>query len=182
MMHGVHPSTIAFLRGLATLVAVVAVSAAAGAGAGYGLSRAFGDEAGATDELDLASARPSSVTQPEPRLTVRSATLQLATSSTGAARERARVTVRLRARNPGRRSLKLGSVRIEARGDVAKADPNADDEAGDLLEPIAGGSSATGTLRFETAGALTDTLKTTRSARLRIGGKTVPLELKRVSG
>lgn len=191
----VHPSTIAFLRGLLTLVLVVVVAAAAGAGAGYGLSQAFGTDASAADEIGAtgasgATARAGSATngsssaksQPTPRLTVLSATFKLATSPSGVARKRARVTVRLRARNPGKTSTTLGTAQIEALGDSLKADPKAKDQAGKLLDPISGGDTVTGELRFETAGDLTDTLNTTRSATLRVGKKTLALDLTRVGG
>ncbi len=71
----------------------------------------------------------------------------------------------------------LGTARLISGNDELTTDPKATEAAGDLLNPISAGKSATGELRFETSGALTTRLADQRRARLRIGDRSLPLRL-----
>lgn len=99
-----------------------------------------------------------------------------ATSPSGIERRRARVTVRLRV-TARRDDVTLDTARLISGATRLRNDPNAEEAAGDLLDPIPAGESATGELRFETAGALTDRLASRRRAELRIGDRSLPLRL-----
>lgn len=89
-------------------------------------------------------------------------------------RNRARLAVHVRVVNHGKRGIANVKPLLIARAAV-RANPAANDARGSLLRPVAPGSAAEGTLRFETAGAVTTRLVSTRRARLRIAGKTVRL-------
>lgn len=104
-----------------------------------------------------------------------SSTLVPATPS-GRKRRRARVAVRLRVTARGDKAT-LGTARLISGDDELTTDPQAADAAGDLLDPISAGKSATGELRLETAGALTARLADQKRARLRIGDRRLPLRL-----
>ena len=100
---------------------------------------------------------------------------RLFTDSTPSGRQeqRARVTVRIRAANPGPERatldppvLRVGSVRIPA------------DPEGARFEPLGPGTSQTVTLRFELAGEATPKVVRDRRARILIAGQSLPMRVK----
>lgn len=110
------------------------------------------------------------------RVDILSATVQPAGTPSGQRRKRARVTVYLRVTNQ-RGSTITNLEPVLLAGVRVLPDPNATYTTGSLLEPVPPGTTATGTLRFETAGAVTDRVLATRRAQLHIAGATVPLTL-----
>jgi len=111
------------------------------------------------------------------RAQVLSAVLYPAKSASGRARRRARVVVRVRVTNRGLATLAPKPAILLAGTDEVPANTRAGAVAGDLLKPLARGASATGELRFETAGAFTQRLTSQPQARLRIAGRTVALSI-----
>lgn len=184
------PDFPSLLRGLGKFLAVVIASAIVGALLGIGLSKLSGDKASSTPIAATPAGRPaprgatgaSGTTGPDdaepqaPRIRVVSSTFVAATTASGRKRRRARVAVRLRVTARGGKAT-LGTARLISGDDELTADPKASDAAGDLLNPNAGGKSATGELRFETAGTLTARLADQKRARLRIGDRSLPLRL-----
>lgn len=176
-------------RGLAKLVAVVVAAAAAGAGAGLGLSTLTGDSAAtpaAPPEAALASSSPPPSTTTSsppvastdgantPRVSVLSATLTPKGTPDGAARlvVRVRVTNRSAATlNPKRPVLLSGKARVPLTTPTSARKPV-------LLRPVAPGASATGELRFATAGAVAKRLSEQRRARLGIANRTVNVRIR----
>lgn len=110
------------------------------------------------------------------RVDILSATVQPAGTPSGQRRKRARVTVYLQVTNQ-RGSTITNLEPVLLAGVRVLPDPNATYTTGSLLEPVPPGTTATGTLRFETAGAVTDRVLATRRAQLHIAGATVPLTL-----
>jgi len=185
------PDFPSLLRGLGKFLAVVVASTLVGAALGIGLSKLSGDEATSSAPLAAAPAAAPARTgatgasgatgaddaEPQaPRIRVLSSTLVPATTPSGRKRRRARVAVRLRVTARGDKAT-LGTARLISGDDELTTDPQAADAAGDLLDPISAGKSATGELRFETAGALTTRLADQKRARLRIGDRRLPLRL-----
>lgn len=117
---------------------------------------------------------PSSAA-PTPSIRVQSATLVPAETPSGQQRQRARLTVNVRVVNRGTEPLDIRRRFVIVGEDRVSADPQADDAAGALLEPIAGGETVTGELRFETAGAVTQSLIDRNPARLRIAERSISL-------
>ncbi len=111
-----------------------------------------------------------------PRIRVLSSTFVAATTPSGRKRRRARLAVRLRVTARGEKAT-LGTARLISGDDELTTDPNATEVAGKLLDPIPAGMRATGELRFETSGALTDRLADKLRATLRIGDRTLSLRL-----
>lgn len=107
-----------------------------------------------------------------PGIRVLSSTILTAATASGRQRRRARLTVRLRVTAHCDRAT-LGTARLIKDDDEVQPDP----DASYLLDPIAGGRSATATLRFETAGALTDRLVKERRATLRVNDHALALRL-----
>jgi hypothetical protein len=91
-------------------------------------------------------------------------------------RRRAVLAVHVRVVNRGKRTIANLAPALDA-GARGRAGPSAKDSTGSLLRPVRPGSTADGTLRFKTAGALTDRLTSRRRAQLRIAGKTVTLNV-----
>jgi hypothetical protein len=93
-----------------------------------------------------------------------------ATTPSGRARERMRVAVRLRVRNTGGRRVVLDRghrrIYLAAGGATVAHDPAAERLPGALAHArgLAPGATATGELRFETAGAVTRRLREARRA------------------
>ncbi len=200
------PDFPSLLRGFGKFLAVVIASVVAGALLGIGLSKLTGGDEAASPPLASAPAPraatsgasgakggtgptgakratgatgttgPNDDKPQSPRIRVLSSILIPATTTAGRQRRRARVAVRLRvtARDD---KVTLGPARLISGDDGLKADTNAKEAAGDLLDPIASGKSATGALRFETSGALTGRLTNRRRATLRIGDRTLSLRL-----
>ena len=109
-----------------------------------------------------------------PRIRVLSSTF-VTTGPSG--RRRGRVNVRLRVTARGD-EITLGTPRLISQNSEVGVDPNEADAAGDLLDPIGLGESATGDLRFVTPGALSRRLASRPRATLRVGESSVPLRLR----
>ena len=192
----------AMIRGLLKFVAVVVAAGVVGAGVGVGLAALTGGEddpspapqasssapgtatsstpttsttpvLGTTPTRETAPAKPALV----PRVQVLSAVLLEASTASGRDRRRARVSIRVRVTNRGAETLDLEDPQLLAGNDRVSADPRAANGAGTLLKPLASDASATGKLRFETTGAVTERLTTEGSARLGIAGRTVAVKL-----
>jgi len=112
-----------------------------------------------------------------PRVQILSAVLYPAATESGRARQRARVSIRVRVTNRGADSLEPEAPVLIAGDDRVTADPRATELAGDLLEPLAPETSATGELRFEIAGAVTQRLTAQPRARLGIANRTVAVTI-----
>jgi len=94
----------------------------------------------------------------------------------GRRRNRARLAVHVRVINQGKRTIAHAAPLLVA-GTRVRADPSARETSGPLLRPVRPKSTADGTLRFETTGAVTARLVSTSRARLRIAGQTVRLKV-----
>jgi hypothetical protein len=106
-----------------------------------------------------------------------SAFLQRATTPSGRSRNRARISIHVRVTNRGKTTIAKAIPVLLAKQQV-RPDPATRDTTGTLLKSISPGETAGGRLRFETGGAVTQDLVETLRARLRIGGRTVTVELK----
>jgi len=163
------------LRGLAKLIAVIALAGAAGVGLGIGLSELTGDSqrdtsTGATHTATNKRQPSTSVV----RVQVVSVVLHRESAPSARRRRRAVLAVHVRVVNRGKRTIaNLAPVLVA--GVRGRAEPSAKDSTGSLLRALRPGSTADGTLRFKTAGALTDRLTSTRRAQLRTTGKTITL-------
>lgn len=182
------------VRGLGKLLAVVVVAGGVGAALGIGISELTSGEepsAARTEAATSSIARSTTtVTGPAPgaattpqssqdpaaqvTVTVLSAVLHPAATPSGERRRRGRLGVRVRVKNTGaerivapRPSLLAARQRIptnaRARG------------PGSRLGPLAPGATADVTLRFETAGAVTEQLTTQKTARILIAGRSWPI-------
>lgn len=165
--------------GLLKFLVVAIAAGAVGLGIGVGLAALTGDEsASSTPQTTRSSpgAAAQTTTATEglvPRVRVLSAVLRRASTQSGRDRRRAQVTVRVRVTSRGTGTLDLGDPLLMVGSERVGLDPDAEDAAGALLEPLAPGVSATGELRFETAGAVTRRLTKQRRARLHIADRTV---------
>lgn len=112
------------------------------------------------------------------RVSVLSADLQRAVSRSGRRRHRARLSVHVRVTNLGPRRIADVKPVLLARRARVRPDPFARGTTGSLLRPVPPRFTAGGTLRFETAGAVTGRLVTTRRAQLQIAGQTVALTIR----
>lgn len=119
------------------------------------------------------SASASESTATKVRFVVKKATYVPATSESGVRRNRARLAVALSVRNRSTEPYTLGTVRLLLGGMTVRRDPQADEAAGPLTQPIPPDSSAVGELRFETAGELTTTLASRASVKLIVDGRRV---------
>jgi len=195
-MPAVRMTPDAMIRALLKFVAVVVAAGAVGAGVGIGLAALTGGEddpspapqaassapGTATSSTPTTSTTPTRETAPAkpalvPRVQVLSAVLLEASTASGRDRRRARVSIRVRVTNRGAETLDLEDPQLLAGDDRVSADPRAADGAGTLLKPLASDASATGKLRFETTGAVTERLTTEGSARLGIAGRSVAVKL-----
>jgi hypothetical protein len=96
-------------------------------------------------------------------------------SASSARRRRAVLALHVRVVNRGKRTIaNLAPVLVAG---ARRADPSAEDSTGSLLRALRPRSTADGTLRFKTAGALTDRLASSRRAQLRIARRTVALKV-----
>lgn len=196
------------LRSLAKLLAVTVVAGAAGVGLGVGLSQLTGDDSTSSsadtsslgsDVSAATSTGGDSPTTIDPDTTAGSSTqaqttsrqrtagpvrvrvvasvLHRASTPTGRRSNRARLSVHVRVTNRGKRTIADAEPALVA-GKRVRADPSAGKTGRSLLRPIRPGSTADGTLRFETAGAVTARLVRARRARLRIAGRTATLKVR----
>jgi cytoskeletal protein RodZ len=116
---------------------------------------------------------------PTPHVQVLSALLCPATAASEQARTQAQVTVRVRVTNRGSGRLAARAPRLLVGAARIGSEPTASGAAGALGKALAPGASATGTLRFQTSGTVTQRLTGQRRARLAIAGRTVavPIEI-----
>jgi hypothetical protein len=91
-------------------------------------------------------------------------------------RRRAVLAIHVRVVNRGRRAI-ANVAPVLVVGARRRVEPSAQDSTGSLLRLLRPGSTADGTLRFKTAGGLTDRLASRRRAQLRIAGKPVTLKV-----
>jgi len=167
------------LRGLARFVAVALLAGAIGAGLGVGIAELTddGDPGPASEPGSISvAARPSGRID----LHVLSSVFSPAVSASGRARDRARLSVRLRATNDTDRAITLRNAVLVVEGQEVRPDPDAGRVsrlAARLLRPIGAGRRATGELRFEVAGDTTSALRRERRARLRVAGQIESLSL-----
>jgi len=108
---------------------------------------------------------------------VLSATLFPAATASGRARGRARVSVRVRVTNRDSTALTPPNPLLLTGSDRIGVDPRAQKAADALIQPLAPSKSATGELRFEIAGAVTQRLNTKPRARLAIVNRIVTLKV-----
>ena len=168
------------LRGLAKLLAVVCAAGAVGALLGIGLSKMTGDdEPPAPVVTGTTATAATATTQTTPRdaaadvrVRIFGAVLHPAATPGGIRRQRARLTVRVRAENRGATTVTLERPELAAAGERVATDPRADSSE-TSFGPLAAGQARTVSLRIETAGAVTAELTSTRRARLRIAGRSV---------
>lgn len=170
--------------GRARIVRIALSATIAGLVVGVGLAVLDGDDA--PQRAVVTSTATTATGVPEPGYNGRSgpmivrAEMLRATSASGRRRGRARLTVTVRMRNGTDRPRAAPSRPTLLVGDRAvRADRVAAGFAGGLLEPLAPHSTATGMLRFETAGATTRRLLQRRRALLRIAGRTLPVGFRR---
>jgi hypothetical protein len=104
-------------------------------------------------------------------ISVLSSDVLTAGSLSGQRRHRARLTVHVRVTNLSPAELTDIAPLLLSRPPV-RADRNASDTTGSLLRPVPVGYTAGGSLRFETAGAVTDEIIRTKQVRLRLAGQT----------
>jgi len=172
------------------LIAVLVCGSAIGLGLGFGIGGLGGD-----DDSGGSFARTTVVADTETdtgaeiqladgvRLTVVGASFQKATTASGRKRKRARVAVRVSLRNGGGTSVPAfpegpgARLRLVVGDERISADPNATLPADGLARRLAPESTASGELRFETAGASTTMLADATTIRLRLGGRAVDVPL-----
>jgi hypothetical protein len=196
------------LRGLLKFLAVAVGAGALGVGVGVGLAEVGGGD-DATTALETSSSpsattattlgpatttstTPSTTTAPATQTTETTETLALtqhvdvlsallcpATAAGEQVNSRARVTIRVRVTNRDSRPLAAQAPRLLVGAARIGSVPDAKDDAGALLKALAPAASATGTLRFQTSGSVTQRLTGQRRARLGIAGRTVaaPIEI-----
>jgi hypothetical protein len=125
------------------------------------------------------TAAASATPAPTPHVQVLSALLCPATAASERADRQARVTVGVRVTNRDSRTLAAQAPRLLVGAARIGSDPGAKAGAGALLKALAPAASATGTLRFQTSGSVTQRLTGQRRARLGIAGRNVavPIEI-----
>lgn len=163
----------ALLIGFGKFCAVVALGLAAGGGIGLGLAELTGAEEPIPSVSDVGTATPSPTATPGPEIEVLASDLLEAQTASGRARQRARVSVRVRLVNTTDDELTVERPELVVSSGRTPADPAADLFTGTLLDPVAPGDRATGLLRFETAGAVTEQIAEEGQARLEIAGESV---------
>lgn len=172
------------LRGLVKLALVAVAAGGAGLLLGLGAS-AFSGGGGppaaaggapTTGQAGLGGAGtssrpPAASPQPVPQIQVSlvSAVLQPAATAQGRQRQRARLIVRVRARNGGNVRVTPGRPTLQAAGITQHTDPHAD-ATNPGLGSLRPGQTKLATLVFEVAGAVTAELTTGRGARVVVAG------------
>jgi len=119
-------------------------------------------------------ARPDGDARGQLRVTVRAAVLYAASTPSGQRRRRARLVVRAAVENRGSERVVPPRPSLLAARQRIPTNPRADATT-TRLGPIEAGETVDVTLRFETAGAVTEQLTTQRRARLLIGGRSSPI-------
>jgi hypothetical protein len=164
------------------LATAFAAAALAGAVIGLGVDELAGGGSTSPVGTTMAS-RPPAATAPAAvlrdgsRVEVRGVTLTLADSPAGRARERARVAVVLALRAGEAAATLPEEIVLRVDDREARPDRNAFPALGDLVRPVPAGTTATGELRFETAGLTTRALRKAGEATLVVGGRELRVEL-----
>lgn len=181
------------LRGLLKFLAVAVGAGALGVGVGVGLAEVGGSDAttpalettsgpAETDAATSTAATPATQTQTTaaapglartPHVQVLSALLCPSTEASVQARRQARLTIRVRVTNRDAGTLAAQAPRLLVGAARIASDPAGKDAAGALLEALEPAASATGTLRFQTSGSVTQRLSGQHRARLGIAGRIV---------
>ena len=179
------------VRGLATVVALVAAAGAVGIALGLVLTKLGGNDdpaaltAGASRTTEPATTGPRATSASKPvaqdplslvRVRVLSAVLHPAATRSGKRRRRARLGVHVEVHNRGAQRVVLQRPSLLAANRRVSTDPRAD-ARGSRLRVIGTGRTADVTLRFETAGALTRHLVTRRRARVLIAKRSLPVSI-----
>ncbi|HVF78228.1 MAG TPA: hypothetical protein VNA28_08005 [Solirubrobacteraceae bacterium] len=112
------------------------------------------------------------------RVQILSAVLYPAATTSGKARARARLIVRVRLTSRSPRTIPAGAPMLIVGNEAIRSDRRAAASAGELLRPLAAAQSATGELFFETAGDLTRRLTSQARARLSIAARTVEVPIR----
>jgi len=168
-----------WLPGLAKLVAVILVAGGVGIALGIWISKLSGDEesSGATSSGTGTNVPSTTAALAAISVTTLSAILHVATTPSGQSRERARLGVHLSIENRGDQRLVLDRPALLSGGQSVATKSRAD-EPGPPLGPIDAGKTLDVTLGFETVGAATKQLATRKSARILIGGRSLPITVK----
>ncbi len=130
-----------------------------------------------TTQRDPSTTTASAALRLVPRVQIQSAVLFPARTQRGRARRRARVVVRVRVTNREDTTVKAQIPTLVVGDARVVNDPSAASAAGTLLKAIGPRAGASGELRFETSGDVTQALTNARRARLRIAGRTVVVKL-----
>jgi hypothetical protein len=103
-----------------------------------------------------------------------------ASTPSGRAQRRARVVVRVRVTNRSTSTISAQVPRLLVGTRTVRNDPRAADAAGALLRPLRPAASASGELRFETIGTVTEALtaRPRTRTRTRIAGRTVSISIR----
>lgn len=115
--------------------------------------------------------------QRQVRVRVLDAALRPAGTRSGRQRQRARLTVRIRAANGGERRVALARPALLVGEARVQTDPSADGP-GTRLGSLEAGETAVVSLRFEVAGTVTTQLTTQRRAQILVAGRTLPVSIK----
>ena len=186
-----------WLRGLLKLAVVILAAGAAGTVLGIAISKLTGDDgppsvatppqtdaATPTQTADATTSAPAPASTTPPssdqgpleqiRVTVGPAVLHPARTPSGRARKRARLAVRVTVANRGTTRVVLTRPSLLAARQRIPTNAAADAPA-TRLGPIAAGQTVKVTLKFETAGAVTQQLTTQKRARVLIAGRSSPV-------
>lgn len=173
-----------FLRGLIKFVALVAVAGGLGLALGLGLLKLAddGDSAAAgTGTSTTATRTRTTTTASDPldqvEVKIVTAVLHPAATPAGKRRDRARVGVRIQVKNSSNVRITPERPALLAAGVTVRTDPHVT-TPGARLEPLAPGTSADVTVRFEVEGRVTRQLISQRRARIRVIGQTLPVVVK----
>ena len=182
--------------GFAKVVAVIALAGGGGVAVGAGLSELSGGDstlqsvepngsstASAGSPADARVAASSSSKPPAPTATTKpsvrvlDSVLHPAGTAAGQRQQRARLTVRVQVTNRSTAALTPARPTVHVGPTSTATDPGADGP-GTRLGTIKAGATATATLRFEVAGAVTRQLTSERRAVILVGGRSHPISIK----
>ncbi len=178
------------MASLVKLLALVVVAGGVGVALGMGLSKLSGND----DPASLAGPTATTATTPrtsttyttarkpakrlaQVRVSVLGARLFTDETPSGRQEQRARMTVRVRAENAGRRTVTLKQPTLGVGSARVAPEPDAD-ASGATSEPLAAGEIKTVTLRFALAGEATPKVVRDRRARIFVAGRSVPMRVK----
>lgn len=192
---GVHPrrrsrmswSTVQFRQGTPSmrrrawrkLGIMILVAGAIGAAVGIGFAQ-LGRDGNPSSTPTAAAPPPQAPASPAPAgvgVSVLDAVLHPAGTPSGAARRRARLTVRIRVENHGTTLQAFARPLLIVGNATVRTDPHADTPK-TYLPSLAAGQTTAVMLRFEVAGALTSDLMTRRRAQLTFAAHSVAVFVK----